>query len=125
MNLARYRFQQVAERFGEFGTLDGLLIGVGRHEYHRSAHLRLQRRSRGYTVHFAPQPDVHQHQVEAGRPRTLQGLFSGGRDHRRGIAQPGDPPRQIGGNQALVFDYQDSFLEIFACFHWGWFSRKV
>jgi len=62
-------------------------------------------------------PSIAPFKVEPCGPRKLERLFPGLRDRGRRVAETLDPPREIGGDQALVFHDQYFFLEIFARLH--------
>ena len=110
------RFEDVTERLGAGGPVDGLFVGMRSDVHHRRFELDLHRLSRGDAVHGALQTDVHKDQVERRGSGKVEGFFAGARDGRHLIAQPLQPVLDVRGDNAFVFNDQDQFV---------WFGGKL
>jgi hypothetical protein len=106
------RFEQVAERLRELGAADGLDIRMRGNVYDRRTELRLQGSGGFDAVHPAFEPYVHENQVERCGPDTLDRLFARTGDSGLMVTQPLKPPLNVGGDEPLVFDDQNLFVEI-------------
>ena len=70
------RLEDKAERFGNFGAIDGRPIGVGGQVDHRHVAFPADALRRGDAVHLTREANIHQHQARTERGYQRQRLFA-------------------------------------------------
>ena len=100
--------EQIAERLGYLGALQGIFIGKGREIDHRNVEALPYVFCRLHPVHFPVQLDIHQHQIRSHLSGLLDGQFAGRGHLGNFVAQALEFALDVQSDDAFVFDDHDS-----------------